>query len=95
MINKRQRPHLTPWFPVEVKPVYVGVYQTLESMWRSNAPFYPIHFQDFYYRHWNGEFWGERSVSPEEAELFKHYRDGKKIPWRGLAEQPETTEVKP
>lgn len=70
---------LTQWFPADVKPVHVGVYERMTSNWdNSNG-----------YAFWDGEKWGgfakdfygalQRSswdnVSPNDL-------------WRGLAVKP-------
>jgi hypothetical protein len=70
---------LTEWFPPEIKPVHIGVYQC--------NPFAP-----HTYRNWDGKNWGVSQHTAEQASfvgyLHAQYQD--KIEWRGLAEEPVT-----
>lgn len=72
-------PKLTPWFPADVKPVRVGVYETRDvSVYGSK------------YQCWNGKWWGCYSFDVKKA--YKDRR-GKSccqcVEWRGLAVQPK------
>lgn len=82
---------LTPWFPADVKPVYVGWYQC------------QFHQQIPLWRYWDGQDWlmsyGEDKCNDEcfvdltpDKELISSFGDcpyesGES--WRGLAEKPE------
>jgi hypothetical protein len=65
----------SPWFPPEIKPVHVGVYQ----VWNSRI-----------YAYWNGKKWCWAMRSVNEAKSFRitdgadQYKE-----WRGLAEKPD------
>ena len=66
---------LTPWYPPHIKPVRVGVYETL----RKGC-----------FQYWNGEWWGYWSSTKKDAfglnggkSVFQHPR------WRGLAHPPK------
>lgn len=65
---------LTPWFPGDVKPVHVGMYER-DFGW-GHA-----------YSYWNGEFWGQycRTVSVAYASRGK-VSFHQQVPWRGLTE---------
>lgn len=66
---------LTPWYPGDVKPVRVGVYERCHA-----------HGNRFSY--WDGEYWCGWAQSPQAAKenmgshSFEQY-----TPWRGLKEQ--------
>jgi hypothetical protein len=80
------QPKLTDWFPPDVKPVRVGVYEMRpgnDIVWGGQLG---------RFQHWNGERWGGYSSSPNLAALSDcvnftsmHQHRG----WRGLAEKPE------
>ena len=67
---------LTDWFPVNVKPILPGVYETPALASKR-------------FQFWNGEFWCFYAPSVDAA--YK-YRKGKSMvqphKWRGLAEKP-------
>lgn len=71
---------LTPWFPAKVKPVHVGVYQTIQSHFPGSKTFYQF---------WDGQRWGFSGHTANEAfedkRVKSFYQDGD---WRGLAEKP-------
>jgi hypothetical protein len=69
---------LTPWFPADVKPVHVGVYQTT-----------PI--DSTKYQKWNGEYWCAYTSDAKDAARLENSNKSKyqKVKWRGLAEQPK------
>lgn len=73
------KPKLTKWFPREVKPVRVGVYET-------DANFYKG-YQRF--QHWNGEFWNSYCTTIQSASTETDYSSYQNVRWRGLAEQPK------
>jgi hypothetical protein len=64
----------TKWYPGDVKPVHVGVYET--------APMHGIRFYQF----WNGKSWGYASQSPDGADEWADvYSRHQSDCWRGLA----------
>lgn len=67
----------TEWFPADVKPVRVGVYQ--REYWSTCIGF----------SHWDGERWGagydEFSLAAEHAGTRSSFQE---LRWRGLAEKP-------
>ena len=69
----------TPWFPGDVKPVRVGVYQ------RSGHGLHPFSY-------WDGLHWCRSTTSPKDAEAFgrRHVQSiFQTIKWRGLTEPTE------
>jgi len=69
----------TPWFPGNVKPVRVGVYQR-----QYNCP--PTNW----FCYWDGKLWGcaeKKAKDADPAFMGKSFFPEK--PWRGLAEKPE------
>jgi|APGre2960657373_1045057.scaffolds.fasta_scaffold136004_1 hypothetical protein len=68
---------LTPWFPANVKPVRVGVYEV-----RMKAP---------WYRYWDGVHWHAGHCTSELACALPHLpiENTPPEPWRGLAEEPK------
>ena len=70
---------LTPWFPGDVKPVRVGVYQRDYS-----GTTFSCHRSQYCY--WNGKFWSIFSFGPLEALEFKRQKSTlQNLPWRGVA----------
>lgn len=66
-------PGLTPWYPAEVLPVRVGVYEV--KAWSYH-----------WYSHWNGTRWGFCERTPREAHKYRAGRtDRQIIQWRGLS----------
>jgi hypothetical protein len=64
----------TPWFPADVKPVHVGVYQVDR-----------VHA----YQHWNGRYWGIYCLSMAEARRRADFESMyQEHQWRGLAKKP-------
>ena len=73
---------LTPWFPAEVKPVHVGVYEIYEHRRHERPTF----------KHWNGSFWGFASASIGQAQSADTHLGPslvQKCNWRGLAAPPK------
>lgn len=67
---------LTDWFPPEVKPARVDVYETNAG---PNT-----------YQYWNGKFWGLYESTPDFAFAFSYDKIMVQSPrWRGLAEPPK------
>lgn len=65
---------LTDWFPGDVKPVRVGVYQTNSHR----------------FQYWNGQWWGFFMPNPEAALKFRSSKSASQARrWRGLASPPE------
>jgi hypothetical protein len=68
----------TLWYPGDMKPSKIGVYEVVSSKHEKG------------YKFWNGDFWGLWSLSPEMA---KDSRWEKSVwqdhPWRGLAKEPK------
>jgi hypothetical protein len=66
--------YLTPWFPVHITPVHIGVYETeMEGVkWSKGFSF------------WNGKRWGDTQFLPGLA-LDTVGLQNKK--WRGLKER--------
>ena len=78
-------PKLTPWFPPEIKPVYVGAYWVTHKAWD--------HAYDSF-AYWNGTEWSDsyvRSTSccPDKTEFIWGNGAYQDKSWRGLAEKPE------
>ena len=71
---------LTQWFPGDVKPVRVGVYERL----------YFREQLETRYSYWNGEEWSVWSILPSGAALAALAAEEKRIsmcqdlPWRGV-----------
>jgi hypothetical protein len=72
---------LTPWFPPEVKPVYVGVYRTKFFANYSG------------YSYWNGSAWSFEWDSVEEVSRMEIGNQDKS--WRGLAKNPQADKPVP
>jgi hypothetical protein len=69
---------LTPWFPADVKPVRVGVYE--RDMGASLCG---------KYSHWNGQWWGGWANTVESAADNANYgSEVQNKPWRGLSADP-------
>lgn len=74
---------LTPWFPPDVKPVRVGVY---EARWTLPA----MRVRNIQYQHWNGVTWGAWAQSPTAALRNAIGPSMRQDPeWRGLAKEPK------
>lgn len=72
---------LTRWFPAEVNPVHVGVYQRAFKGQK-----YPVR-----YWYWNGDFWevGGWDFADEAAKNPRGKTSQNYLYWRGLAEPPK------
>lgn len=69
----------TPWFPVNIQPDYVGVYEI--AIGNSDEA------DGFMF--WDGARWGYYGFSPEDARACGHTPTGyASIKWRGLAKDP-------
>jgi hypothetical protein len=69
---------LTDWFPPEVKPVRVGVY---ERKFGSS--------ENCGLCKWNGKAWFWRCKTPFDASTESVKSGFQELPWRGLTENPE------
>jgi len=72
-------PELTPWFPADVKPARVGVYQVDPDC------------RDAWYSYFDGRRFGWQTIDPEGAYLLRAEEtmlSGKQV-WRGLAQDPK------
>lgn len=63
---------ITPWYPADVKPVRVGVYERKIVVWK------------VWFSYWNGKKWSIGGRTPKEAMLYKNIRSNVILPWRGL-----------
>lgn len=77
---------LTPYFPSDVKPVHIGVYEIYENR-RNERPTF---------KHWNGKFWGFASRTIEDAQCSDTLGPSciQKCQWRGVAKLPENPKAK-
>ena len=68
--------NLTPWFPADVQPVHVGVYE-VERV----AGLRPM------YAHWSGSCWGWWASNPATAagKLHRQWTSETRGVWRGVA----------
>lgn len=67
---------VTEWFPGDVKPMRVGVYETKPD-------------NSVTYQHWDGEQWGFCAIDPLSALNGIGLRSGTQdAKWRGLATRP-------
>lgn len=70
---------VTPWYPGDVKPVRVGVYER-------------DHVHDVRYSYWNGHYWGGWAKKRTHARNNKDAPSAlQSIPWRGIARTPRPT----
>ena len=65
---------VTPWFPVQINPVHIGVYEI-----GTPASGY-VRFS-----YWNGKRWRSREASVEQAYIYRtRIALGPVLRWRGL-----------
>lgn len=70
---------LTDWFPPDVKPVRVGLYEV--KPWPNKI--------EKVYSYWNGRQWGFRCEQKFDANLYAQNKAlGPIGKWRGLAKKP-------
>jgi hypothetical protein len=65
---------MTRWFPVNIKPVHVGVYETNLNGYMG-------------YSFWNGKYWGETS---SRRDMERHHKENPGVQnkqWRGFKEK--------
>lgn len=67
---------LTEWYPADVKPVRVGVYE--RDFGAGSTGF----------SKWTGTAWMFRGVTPDVAGEHTLWKSANDLPWRGLAEKP-------
>ncbi|UIY58161.1 hypothetical protein [Burkholderia cepacia] len=67
---------LTEWFPHEMKPVHVGVYETDFNVCRSGG-----------WAYWDGKNWGNSCRRPSEANNRRYPSAIQNKGWRGLKEK--------
>jgi hypothetical protein len=65
---------MTRWFPVNIKPVHVGVYETNLNGYMG-------------YSFWNGYYWSDTSSKRDMEPRFKERRGMQKKKWRGFKEK--------
>ena len=74
-------PKLTDWFPSNVNPVHLGVYETKQKN----------HFHGTRFQFWNGKFWCAYSNTAKDA--ASHSNSNKSAvqnpAWRGRANNPK------
>ena len=75
-------PKLTPWIDGSINPVRAGVYQRDFSVDSDESP---------YFSKWDGEKWGMGALTPCSAELESAASLFQNLPWRGLAQNPNST----
>lgn len=65
----------TEWFPPEIDPLHVGVYQKLNTSTDGT-----------FFAHWNGNFWGGAGPTPDVAHMYRWQPTVRaNWPWRGIA----------
>lgn len=70
---------VTEWFPGDVKPIRLGVYERKLGFGSRVTAFYA----------WNGEFWEYGGVdSPSQVSRSRTSSLDQSLPWRGLATCP-------
>lgn len=69
-------PATTPWYPGELQPVQIGVYQRRNSL------------GEIVYSHWDGERWCWNHVSAVGAARNTDPSLAQALSWRGLVEPP-------
>jgi hypothetical protein len=83
MSSSRNTPVLTSWFPPDVPPVRVGVYEVNDA-----ECLFP---EDKWYAYWDGNKFGWRDCTGPDA-AFSARGNGTFLPertvWRGLARKP-------
>ena len=72
------KPKLTDWFPTDIKPVNVGVYQTDTGNGEEG------------FQYWNGVNWRFWGFNVNDAFRCRHDKSGfQKVKWRGRANNPK------
>jgi hypothetical protein len=71
---------LTPWFPADVKPVRVGVYQTKVDALPGER----------FYNYWDGGSWHGGESTPAVAYKHCDYQPDGVDYWRGLSRKPRS-----
>jgi len=70
----------TPWFPSNIKPVRVGVYET---------KWYCVDSWERGFSYWNGDQWTNGVDSPDRADFYKNWVRGayQEKKWRGFTKE--------
>lgn len=80
----RPRKELTDWYPADVKPVRVGVYEACMEVFTDRFGTYHI---EFGFAKWDGNRWGPMHTDPSAAnELITWATGSQRKGWRGLKE---------
>jgi len=67
---------MTKWFPVNIKPVHVGVYETDLGGYLG-------------YSYWNGKYWSDTSYKLDMERVIKRRRGMQNKEWRGFKEKQQ------
>lgn len=74
---------MSPWFPAQIKPIHIGVYETEDVVaWAEGSKCF---------QYWSGYCWGICSSTKEFAAHpgnAKHRSLFQENSWRGLAKKP-------
>jgi hypothetical protein len=72
---------LTKWFPTDVKPVHIGVYEIKFHLYEDQW--------DQGYAYWNGKEWSNNRHTVKWAYINRDHIEGaiQEKKWRGLTEQ--------
>jgi hypothetical protein len=70
----RMTEKMTEWFPVNIKPVHVGVYETDLAGYLG-------------YSYWNGKYWSDTSYKLDMERVIKRRRGMQNKEWRGFKEK--------
>ncbi|WP_334021343.1 hypothetical protein [Burkholderia orbicola] len=78
---------LTEWFPPEVKPIHVGVYQACMEVFTDR--FGTSHIE-YGFAKWDGQRWGAMHTDIKSAaELIPWHAASQSKSWRGLNKEPQ------
>jgi len=71
----------TDWFPADIKPVHVGMYETKSPILKD---------QPGWFCYWNGTSWCSSYQTMQHAYVFREFTSSfQDRKWRGLAEEPK------
>lgn len=74
----------TEWFPPNIKPTHVGIYQVQKVGWGKS-----VSLGDVMYSHWNGKRWSPQQFLISDIERRKRWKANfQNKTWRGLADKP-------
>ena len=75
----------TDWFPPNIKPVHIGVYET---QFKLPAEKWAKEEENKGYSYWNGKEWSNQRLNPEKARRYNDsYGAIQKKKWRGFTEK--------